>query len=49
METQKYPVAGTDYPRTFQEFDIGLPAKKIAFSMLLSFDGPTVFVAPPAA
>jgi hypothetical protein len=27
----------------------GLPAKKIAFSMLLSFDGPTVFVAPLAA
>jgi hypothetical protein len=27
----------------------GLPAKKIAFNMLLSFDGPTVFVAPPAA
>ena len=22
METQKYPVAGTDYPRTFKEFDI---------------------------
>lgn len=46
METQKYPVAGTDYPRTFQEFDIWFASEENCLQYVAKLRWPDGFRCP---
>ena len=46
METQKYPVAGTDYPRTFHEFDIWFASEENCLQYVAKLRWPDGFRCP---
>ena len=46
METQKYPVAGTDYPQTFQEFDIWFASEENCLQYVAKLRWPDGFRCP---
>ena len=46
METQKYPVAGTDYPLTFQEFDIWFASEENCLQYVAKLRWPDGFRCP---
>jgi transposase-like protein len=46
METQKYPVAETDYPRTFQEFDIWFASEENCLQYVAKLRWPDGFRCP---
>ena len=46
METQKYPVAGIDYPRTFQEFDIWFASEENCLEYVAKLRWPDGFRCP---